>query len=110
MDNTPYDASTPIKGKYLNAVEMSILVAAQAQLPLELGGGDPALAGRHQVGRQKPARQPGLGLLEDGAGEQRVLLATGDALVDDLGPNEGGLQPRRALAQAGGAALARALV
>ena len=34
------------------------LVAAQAQLPLELGGGDPALAGRHQVDRQEPLAKP----------------------------------------------------
>src|SRR4051794_40252960 len=61
------------------------LVAAQAQLPLELGGGDPALAGRHQVDRQEPLGQAGLGLLEDGAGQERVLLAAGRALVDDLG-------------------------
>src|SRR4051794_41297129 len=33
-------------------------VAAEAQLPPQLGGGDPALAGRHQVDRQKPAVRP----------------------------------------------------
>src|SRR5436305_8945293 len=60
-------------------------VAAEAQLPLQLGGGDPALARGHQVDGEEPARQAGLGLLEDRAGEQGVLLATGDALVDDLG-------------------------
>jgi hypothetical protein len=36
--------------------------------------------------RQEPARQPGLGLLEDGAGEQRMLLAAGRALVDQPPP------------------------
>src|SRR3954453_16222602 len=60
-------------------------VAAEAQLPPQLGGGDPALAGRHQVDGQEPAAEAGLGLLEDGAGEQGVLLAAGHALVDDLG-------------------------
>src|SRR3954454_23461294 len=65
--------------------------AAQAQLPLELGGGDPALAGRHQVDRQEPAAEAGLGLLEDGAGQERVLLAAGHALVDDLGPERVGV-------------------
>jgi hypothetical protein len=59
--------------------------AAEAQLPLQLGGGDPALAGRHQVDGQEPAAEAGLGLLEDGAGQERVLLAAGHALVDDLG-------------------------
>src|SRR6185369_5848728 len=67
------------------------LVAAQAQLPPELGGGDPALAGRHQVDRQEPLGQAGLGLLEDGAGQERVLLAAGHALVDDLGPERVGV-------------------
>src|SRR5205085_10004827 len=62
------------------------LVAAQAQLPLQLGGGDPALARGHQVDGEEPARQGGLGLLEDGAGEQGVLLAAGRALVDEARP------------------------
>ena len=31
---------------------------------------------------QEPTRQAGLGLLEDGAGENRVLLAAGRALLD----------------------------
>src|SRR5436305_2392938 len=66
-------------------------VAAQAQLPPQLGGGDPALAGRHQVDGQEPAAEAGLGLLEDGAGEQGVLLAAGHALVDDLGPERVGV-------------------
>src|SRR4051794_39347718 len=61
------------------------------QLPLELGGGDPALAGRHQVDRQEPLGETGLGLLEDRAGEQGVLLAAGHALVDDLGPERVGV-------------------
>src|SRR3954452_22247117 len=61
------------------------LVAAQARLPLELGGGDPALAGRHQVDRQEPLGPACLGLLEDRASQERVLLAAGHALVDDLG-------------------------
>src|SRR5689334_10824113 len=34
---------------------------------------------------EEPLGETGLGLLEDRAGEQGVLLATGDALVDDLG-------------------------
>src|SRR3954470_19271270 len=67
------------------------LVAAQAQLPLELRGGDPALAGGHQVDRQEPLGQACLGLLEDGAGQERVLLAAGHALVDDLGPERVGV-------------------
>jgi hypothetical protein len=67
------------------------LVAGEAHLPLQLGGGDPALARGHQVDRQKPARQPGRGLLEDGPGQERVLLAAGRALVDDLGPERVGI-------------------
>src|SRR5205807_9536721 len=67
------------------------LVAAQAQLPLQLGGGDPALAGRHQVDRQEPLGQACLGLLEDRAGQERVLLAAGHALVGDLGPERVGI-------------------
>src|SRR3954452_10624037 len=67
------------------------LVAARAQLPLELGGGDPALAGGHQVDRQEPLGQARLGLLEDRAGQERVLLAAGHALVDDLGPERVGV-------------------
>ena len=59
------------------------LVAAKAQLALELGRGDPALRRCHQEDRQKPAGKPGLGLLEDRAGEQRVLLAAVGALVDE---------------------------
>jgi hypothetical protein len=61
-------------------------VAGKAHLPLELPGGDAAFAGCHEVDREKPAAQPDLGLLEDGALEQRVLLAAGHALIDDLGP------------------------
>jgi hypothetical protein len=61
-------------------------VTAQAQLPPQFGGGDPALAGRRQVGGEEPLGEAGLGLLEDRAGEQGVLLAAGHALVDDLGP------------------------
>src|SRR5689334_1779731 len=45
-------------------------VAAQAQLPPQLGGGDPTLAGRHQVDGQEPAAEAGLGLPEDGAGRE----------------------------------------
>src|SRR5829696_9204789 len=57
-------------------------VAGKAHLPLELHGGDAALAGGDEVDRQKPAAEPGLGLLEDGAGQKRVLLAAGHAFVD----------------------------
>jgi hypothetical protein len=39
-----------------------------------------------QPDRQKPARQAGLGLLEHGAGQQRMLLAAGDTLVDQPPP------------------------
>ena len=35
-----------------------------------------------QVDGEEPARQAGLGLLEDGAGQDRVLLAAGRALLD----------------------------
>jgi hypothetical protein len=73
-------------------------VAAEAHLPLELGGGDPALARGHQVDGEKPATEAGLGLLEDGAGEQRVLLAAGDAFVDDLGPERVGIVVTTAVA------------
>ena len=57
-------------------------VAAKAHLPLQLHGRDPALARRDQIDREKPARQAGLGLLEDGAGEDRVLLAASPALLN----------------------------
>ncbi len=66
-------------------------VAAEAQLPLQLGGGDPALARGHQVDGEEPLGETGLGLLEDRAGEQGVLLAAGHALVDDLGPERVGV-------------------
>jgi hypothetical protein len=66
-------------------------VAAEAQLPLQLGGGDPALARGHQVDGEEPLGETGLGLLEEGAGEQGVLLAAGHALVDDLGPERVGI-------------------
>ena len=58
------------------------LVAAEAHLALELHRRDAALARGHQVDRQEPLREAGLGLLEDGAGENRVLLAAGRALLD----------------------------
>src|SRR5512146_209426 len=58
------------------------LVAAEAHLALQLQGRDPALARAHQVDRKEPLSEPGFGLLEDRALEQRVLLATGRALVD----------------------------
>ena len=57
-------------------------IAAEAHLPLELHGRDPALARGHQIDGEKPARQAGLGLLEDRAGEDRVLLAASRALLD----------------------------
>ena len=58
------------------------LVAAEAHLPLEFHGRDPALARGHRVQWPEPLGQAGLGLLEDRAREQRVLLATGRALLD----------------------------
>jgi hypothetical protein len=67
------------------------LVAAEAHLPLQLGGGDPTLARGHQVDGEKPLGEAGLGLLEDGAGEQGMLLAAGHAFVDDLGPERVGV-------------------
>src|SRR3954454_21538833 len=67
------------------------LVAAETELPLQLGGGDPALARGHQVDGEEPARQGGLGLLEEGAGEHGVLLAAGHALVDEPGPQRVGV-------------------
>jgi hypothetical protein len=51
-------------------------------LALELHGRDPALARGDQEDRQEPFGEPGLGLLEDGAFEERVLLAAGRAFVD----------------------------
>ena len=60
-------------------------VAGKAHLPLELHGGDAALAGSDEVDGEKPAAEPGLGLLEDGPGQERVLLAAGHAFIDDLG-------------------------
>jgi hypothetical protein len=66
------------------------LVAAEAHLPLQFGGGDPALARGHQVDRQEPLGQTGLGLLEDRALEQRVLLAAARALVNVAPPERVG--------------------
>src|SRR3954447_760944 len=57
-------------------------VAAEPHLPLQLHGGDAALAGGDEIDGEKPACRAGLGLLEDGAGQERVLLAAGHALVD----------------------------
>jgi hypothetical protein len=74
------------------------LVAAEAHLPLQLGGGDPALAGGHQVDGEEPAGEAGLGLLEEGAGEQGVLLAAGRALVDAARPQRVGVTMAAALA------------
>src|SRR5512132_1290635 len=58
------------------------LIAAEAHLPLELHRRDPALARGHEIDRQEPPRQPGLGLLEDRAREQRMLPAAVRAFVD----------------------------
>jgi hypothetical protein len=58
------------------------LVVAEAHLPLQLHGRDAALARRRQPDRQKPACQAGVSLLEDGAGQQQMLLAAGSTLLD----------------------------
>jgi hypothetical protein len=44
----------------------------------------------HEVDRQEPPRQPGLGLLDDRAREQRMLLTAGRALVDQARPVRAG--------------------
>src|SRR3954462_12031157 len=61
-------------------------VAAEPHLPLQLHGGDAALAGGDEVDGEEPACQAGLGLLEDRPGQERVLLAAGHALVDQTLP------------------------
>jgi len=69
------------------------LIAAEAHLALQLHCRDPTLARGHQKDRQEPLRQSGppvrlrrpedkLGLLEDGPGQERVLLAAGRPFVD----------------------------
>ena len=58
------------------------LIAGKTHLPLQLHGRDAALGGGHQPDRQEPARQAGLGLLEDRPGQERMLLAAGSALLD----------------------------
>ena len=78
-------------------------VAAKAQLPLQLQRRDPALAGGHQVDREKPARQAGLGLLEDGAFEDRMLLAAGAAFLDQPPV----MAPRRVMTATGAAKAVR---
>ena len=42
----------------------------------------PPFAGDHQVDRETPARQAGLGLLEEGALEDRMLLTADAAFLD----------------------------
>src|SRR4051812_12835289 len=76
----------------------AVRLAAEPELPLQLGGGDPALARGDEVDGQEPARQAGLGLLEDGAGEQGVLLAAGHALVDGARPQRVGVAMAAAVA------------
>jgi hypothetical protein len=67
------------------------LVAAEAHLALELHGRDAALARGHQVDRQEPPGEAALGLLEDGAGQDRVLLAARAAFLDQALPVAVGL-------------------
>jgi hypothetical protein len=62
------------------------LVAAEAHLALEFHRRDAALAGGHEPDRQKPARQAGLGLLEDGPRHVGVLPAAGGALQRQARP------------------------
>jgi hypothetical protein len=57
-------------------------VAAEADLPLQFQRRNAALAGGDEIDGQEPAREVGLGLLEDGPGEDRMLLATGPTLLD----------------------------
>src|SRR5262249_11074215 len=72
-DHRPADLVQPGPGR---------LIAAETHLPLQLQGRDATLAGGDEVNREKPLRQAGLGLLENGSGEKGMLLAAGYALVD----------------------------
>ena len=58
------------------------LIAAKAHLALEFHRRDATLARAHQIDGEEPPREAGLGLLEDRAGEDRVLPAAGRALLD----------------------------
>ena len=71
--------SDPWKGRGQQAAEGGLVTA---HLPLQGAGRDAALAGGDQEDRQEPAGKAGFGLLEDRAGQDRVLLAAGPAFLD----------------------------
>jgi len=72
-DHRPTDLVQPAPGS---------AVAAETHLPLQLHRRDAAFAGGDQVDGQEPFGEPGLGLLEHGTGEDRVLPAASAALLD----------------------------
>ena len=82
----------------LGAHQPRRLVRAEAELALQLQGGDAVGMGRHQIGRPEPSRQRQFGVLHDRAGGHRGLPATDGALP---GPCLGLQFPRLGLAAAG---------
>ena len=81
----------------LGAEQPGALIRAQGELALQLQGGDAVGMGGHQVGRPEPNRQRQFGVVHDGAGGHRGLLAAAGALV---GPRLGLQSPRLGLATA----------
>ena len=82
----------------LGAHQPRRLVRAQRELALQLQRRDAVGMGRHQIGRPEPGGQRQLGVVHDGAGGDRSLLAAAGALP---GPGLGLQLPRFALGAAG---------
>ena len=82
----------------LGAEQPGGLVGAQAELALQLQGRDAVGMGGHQIGRPEPGGQRQLGVVHDGPGGHRGLLAAAGAFP---GPRLGLQFPRFARAAAG---------
>ena len=64
----------------LGAQQPSALVGAEGELTLQLQSRDPVGMGGHQIGRPEPGGQRQLGVMHDGAGGDRGLLAAAGTL------------------------------